>query len=370
MGEIEKMKTVLFLANKDNVLYNFRKEVVLAVKKAGYKVVLCCPYGSKIDYFIKENCEFVDIKIDRRGTNIFKDFKLLGEYKSIIDKVRPDIVLTYTSKPSIYGGYICGKKKIPYIVNNAGLMETKGALAIILKLLYFIGWSKASCMMYQNEREKEVVNKILKNKIPYCMIPGSGVNLTEFVYKPYPENNNKIIFNYVARIVKIKGIEEYLECANIIKKKYPNTEFRIFGEFDDEFYKEKIMSLEKKGVIKYCGIQFDMKPYIEAAHAVIHPSYYEGMTNVVLEHSAVGRPCIGSDIAGVREGIDDNKTGFLFKLKDVDSMVDAVERFIKLSYSEKVLMGKNARKKMESTFNRNIVIDIYIDEIKRILGDM
>lgn len=363
------MKTVLFLANKDNVLYNFRKEVVMAVKDAGYNVVLCCPYGKKIDYFTNRGCEFVDVSIDRRGTNVFADLKLVNKYKKIIRTKKPDIVLTYTSKPSIYGGYVCGRYKIPYIVNNAGLMETKGILAVIMKVLYFIGWSKASCMMYQNSREKEVVNPILKNKVYYRMIPGSGVNLKEFIYKQYPSDDHIVIFNYVARIVKIKGIEEYLECAKRIKAKFPNTEFRIYGDFDDDMYREKIHALENENIVKYCGVQFDMKPYIEEAHAVIHPSYYEGMTNVILEHSAMGRPCIGADIPGIREGIEEGKTGFLFKVKDVESMILAIERFLKLTYDEKVVMGINARKKMENSFNRDIVIKIYMEEIKKFINN-
>ena len=110
-----------------------------------------------------------------------------------------------------------------------------------------------------------------------------------------------------------------------------------------------------------------MKPYIETAHAVIHPSYYEGMTNVVLEHSAMGRPCIGSDIPGVRDGIDDGKTGFLFEVKNVNSMVAAIKKFIELPYEDKVKMGKAAREKMEREFDREIVSNIYVEEIGRIL---
>ena len=112
-----------------------------------------------------------------------------------------------------------------------------------------------------------------------------------------------------------------------------------------------------------------MKPCIEAAHAVIHPSYYEGMTNVVLEHSSMGRPCIGSNIPGVKEGIEDGKTGFLFELKNVDSMVEAVERFMRLSHEEKAEMGKAARLKMENEFNREIVTNIYLEEINNIMGE-
>ncbi|MPN48878.1 hypothetical protein SDC9_196490 [bioreactor metagenome] len=92
------------------------------------------------------------------------------------------------------------------------------------------------------------------------------------------------------------------------------------------------------------------------------------MTNVVLEHSAMGRACIGSNIPGVREGIEDSKTGYLFEVKDVDSMVKAVKKFIELPYQEKAAMGKAAREKMEREFDRDIVTSIYLEEIYRILN--
>ena len=343
--------------------------MILKLYDLGHEVVLVCPYGKKMDYFTERGCRFINISMDRRGTSILKDLKLVKAYYELLKIENPEIVLTYTSKPSIYAGYVCGKLKIPYIVNNAGLMETAGLFDKFMKLLYKIAWSKASCMMYQNTEERDVINKLLGNKVHYRDIPGSGVNIDAFSFAKYPENDNVITFNYVARIVKIKGIDELLECAKRIKEKYSNVRFVIYGDYDDDNYRFKIEELENQGIIEYGGIQLDMKPCIEAAHAVIHPSYYEGMTNVVLEHSAMGRVCIGSDIPGVREGIEDGKTGFLFKVKNVDSMVEAVEKFILLSHEEKAEMGKNARAKMEKEFSRDIVTNIYIDELMEIIGD-
>ncbi len=361
------MKKIMLISPKDNNFYNFRSELILKLHDLNYEVVLVCPYGKKIDYFTKRGCRFVDIPMDRRGKSIGNDLRLLKAYKQLLKKEKPDVVLTYTSKPSIYAGYVCGKMKIPYIVNNAGLMETTGFFNVFMKLLYWIGWRKASCMMYQNTLERDVVNKILRDKVHFRDIPGSGVNLSEFNYTTYPDDNNEIIFNYVARIVKIKGIDELLECAKIIKAKYSNVKFVLYGDFDDDEYRVKINEYEKKGIVKYGGVQLNIKPYIEASHAVIHPSYYEGMTNVVLEHSAMGRPCIGSNISGVKEGIDDGETGFLFEVRDVNSMVNAVEKFIHLSHEEKKEMGKKARLKMEQEFSRDIVTNIYLDEIRRIV---
>lgn len=363
------MSKIMLISPKDNNFYNFRSELILKLHDLGNEVVLVCPYGKKMDYFTERGCRFVDISMDRRGKSVFNDLKLIKAYKELLKKEKPNMVLTYTSKPSIYAGYVCGRMKIPYIVNNAGLMETTGAFDVFMKLLYKIGWSKASCMMYQNTRERDVINKLLGNKTHYRDIPGSGVNINQFKFKEYPINDDVVIFNYVARIVKTKGIDELLECANRIKEKYSNVRFVLYGDYDDDEYRVKIEELQKRGVVEYGGIQLDMKPCIEAAHAVIHPSYYEGMTNVVLEHSSMGRPCIGSNIPGVKEGIEDGKTGFLFELKNVDSMVEAVERFMRLSHEEKAEMGKAARLKMENEFNREIVTNIYLEEINNIMGE-
>lgn len=361
------MRKILLLAPKDNNFYNFRSELILKLKKLGYEVVLVCPYGKKIDYFTKRGCRFIDLKMDRRGKSIINDFKLLISYRCILKHENPDIVLTYTSKPSIYGGFVCGIMGIPYIVNNAGLMETTGFFDKFMKLLYWLGWRKASCMMYQNSHEREVIRPLLGENMRYRDIPGSGVNLEQFAFKQYPQDDKILVFNYVARIVDIKGINELLSCAEIIKKDYPNTRFILYGDYDDNTYKIKVQDFEKRGIVEYGGVQLNIKPCIEASHAVIHPSYYEGMTNVVLEHSAVGRPCIGSNIPGVKEGIENGKTGFLFEVKNVNSMVNAVKKFIALPYEDKILMGKEAREKMVSQFDRNIVSDIYIEEIKRII---
>ena len=359
------MAKILLVSNKDNNFYNFRSELIVKLKDIGFDVVLVCPYGKKIDYFTEKGCRFIDVDVDRRGKSVFKDLHLIKQYKKVLKKEKPDLVLTYTTKSSIYCGYVCGKLKIPYIVNNAGLMEASGIFKIMMNFLYRKGFKKASCLMFQNSHEEEYIENLLKWKVPYKRIPGSGVNLDSFHYSPYPLDSQSITFNFVARIARFKGIEEYLECAKIIKQKYINTRFVIFGDFDEESYKKTIDSLEKQGIVEYGGVQLDMKPFITECHAVIHPSHYEGMTNVVLEHSAMGRPCIGSNIPGVKEGITDGETGFVFEVGNVESLVNATERFLNLPNREKEKMGQMARLKMEKEFNRDVVVKTYIAEIAK-----
>lgn len=361
---------VLFLVNKDNVIYNFRRELAYALIDKGYEVIINSPYGRKIDCMTERGCIFEDLKIDRRGANPLKDLKLIYDYFKLMRKLKPDVVLAYTSKCSIYGGMICRVMGIPYIINNAGLIESSNYNPIIghiINILYRIGFKGASCMMFQNARERDYILPLIGN-IHYHDIPGSGVNLDYFSFTDYPLNDEKIIFNYVARIVDFKGINELLSCAKIIKQKYPNSEFVLYGDYDDESYRKKVNALEKKGIVKYGGIQMDMRSAISKAHCVIHPSYYEGITNVILEHGAMGRPAIASNIPGCREAIDEGISGYTFELKNVADLVEKVERFILLTPEQKAQMGKAARKKMEREFNRQTVTNIYIEEIETILN--
>jgi len=368
---IMNKKTILFLVNKDNVIYNFRRELAFSLLDEGYEVYINSPYGKKIEYLIDRGANFVDIQIDRQGKSIVKDLKLIWTYIKLLRRIKPNVVLTYTTKCSTYGGFACRLLGIPYIVNNAGMYDESNFSKIIwlvLKFLYKVGYSGSACMMYQNSYEREFLNKVIGGKVYYRDIPGSGVNLNEFKFTEYPVNDDLIRFNYVARIVDFKGINELLACAERIKSKYSNTEFVLYGDYDDESYREKVEALESRGIVKYGGIQLDMKPCIAAAHCVIHPSYYEGITNVILEHGAMGRPAIASDIPGCREPIDNGKSGYTFELKNVDDLVAKVEKFILLPHKEKIAMGKAAREKMEREYDRNIVTNIYLEEINKILN--
>ena len=363
---------IAIISPKDMNLYKFRKELIEELVNKGYDVVLICPYGKMLDGFIELGCRNIDISIDRRGISIISDFLLLKNYYRILKKEKPNIVLTYTTKCSIYGGLVCRMLKIKSIINNSGLLDAQcypRYLKFALNILYRIGFKKASCMMYQNYYERDYLNNILRNKVRYVDIPGSGINLHEFKYVEYPSEDEPIVFNFVGRLVNIKGIDLFIECAKEVKNIYPNTKFKIYGDYDDASYLGIIEELEKNEIVEYMGLVSDMHDPIRESSAFIHPSFYEGMTNVVLEHSAMGRVCIGSDIPGVREGIEDGVTGYTFPCKDVDALVATVKKFIELPHEQKEAMGRAARKKVEMEFDRNIVTNIYLNEIGKILSE-
>lgn len=362
------MKKVLILVNHDVVIYNFRKELVERLLKDKYEVYISSPYGERIDDLVAMGCKYIEAKIARHGTNILEELNLLHYYKRIIKEIKPDVVLTYTIKPNIYGGIACRMLKVPYIANITGLgtaVENKGLMQNILITLYKIAFKKINCLFFQNSENMQLfIDKniaIDKHKL----IPGSGVNLEYFNILEYPPDET-IEFAFISRIMKEKGIDQYIEAAQFIRKKYPNTRFHICG-FCEEDYEDKLKTLQDQGIIIYHGMQRDVRKILAKTHCTIHPTYYpEGMSNVLLESAACGRPIITTNRSGCKEAVDDGVNGFIVEQKNSKDLIEKIEKFLKLTYEEKKQMGLAGRKKVEKEFNRNIVVESYMKEIKKI----
>lgn len=359
---------VLILSNSFRGLYSFRKEVVLAMLDRGYEVCISAPFDDCKDYFSDINCSLIDTQFNRRGTNPVKDLRLMLRYKRMIVQFKPDVVLSYTIKPNIYGGIACQLCSTPQIANITGLgsaVENSGWLQRFTVLLYRIGLRKTKTVFFQNKSNQLFLESFNVIKGKSILIPGSGVNLKYHHYQEYPKAT-PIRFIFISRLLKEKGIEEYLNAAEIIKQSYPDTEFHILGAGENA-YEDRLRHLQETGVVVYHGRKPDVRPFIGKCHCTVHPSFYpEGMSNVLLESCAAGRPIITTERPGCGEIVEDGKTGFLVKAKDTDSLVKTIERFISLPYDQKVLMGQDARKKVEREFNREIVVDSYLKELDAI----
>lgn len=355
---------ILVLANNDVGLFNFRKELIATLLN-NHQVITALPDGERVRYFEEVGCKFINTSVDRRGINPFKDFRLMTQYSRIIKSEKPDVVLTYTIKPNIYGGIICSVYRIPYIVNITGLgtaLENPGLLQFIAVNLYRLSLRKAEKVFFQNEDNKDFMlsKKIVCNS--YDVLPGSGVNTDDFTLSEYP-SGDIVEFVFVARIMKEKGIDQFLEAAKFIKEKYPETRFHICG-FCEEDYEEKIKKMNNDGIIIYHGIVKDMKAIYRQISCTIHPTYYpEGMSNVLLESCAMGRPIITTNRPGCGEIVDDGVNGFVVKQQDSQDLIEKIEKFLKLQWDERRKMGLMARRKVETEFNRDIVIEKYMNEI-------
>lgn len=370
-----RKKKILVLGNSHLVVFKFRGELISTLVEQGYDVWVCFPngpFGEGEQTAKIYGCHFIENKMERRGTNPIKDLGLIKDYYSIIKRVDPDVVLAYTVKPDVYGGIVCAITKTPFIPNITGLgkgLDEKGIVQKLTIELYKKAVKKAKCVFFQNDSDRAFFDS---NHIVYpkgVTLPGSGVNLKKFVPLPYPKEKEPIRFIYVARVMKAKGIEQFFEAAHEIKKSYPDVEFHICGYCEEDYkavIKEKVLS----GEVIYHGLVDDVKLYEEKCHCVVLPSFHpEGVSNVLLEGAACARPLITTDHAGCKETVTDGVTGYIVRQRDSYDLIDKMLRFINLSYDEKVQMGLAGRKKIEEEFDRKIVVDAYMKEIRTIMGD-
>lgn len=348
------------------MLWQFRRELIEKLATTG-EVVISTPFnGHEEDFLKKYRC--IETTIDRRSVNPIKDYLLYCFYKKLISTERPDVVVTYSIKPNIYGGYACRKLGVPYCVNVQGLGTAfeKKWLAPIVTAMYKVALKEAKVVFFENHANaSEFLERgIIKSSVTK-VLNGAGVNLDTFRYSEYPKDVDGIRFLYLGRIMKEKGIDELLEAIRHLKAKYGSLiKFDMVGFFEDE-YKETINSMSRNKLIDFHGFQKDPTSFYVSSHCVVLPSYHEGMSNVLLEAAAIGRPLICSDVPGCREAVENGTTGFLCKKKDATSLQDAMEKFILLNNEERVAMGKRGREKMEQSFDKCDVVKKTIRAINK-----
>lgn len=356
---------ILVLANLDIGLYKFRRELLEKLAENN-EVIFCVPRGEYVTKITELGCRYIPSnELNRRSINPFADIKLLLRYIKILRDIKPDCVLTYTIKPNVYGGIACTIQNIPYLVNVTGLgtsIENGGLLATVSKTLYRIGLRNANCVFFQNSANRRffIDNKLVKGATR--VIPGSGVNLETFSFEPYPSDTDETHFLYVGRIMKDKGIKELLDAMYQLKKTNDKVFLDIIG-FCDDNYSDLLRKSESLGIIKYYGMQDEVNSFYKKCHCVVLPSYHEGTSNVMLEASSTGRPVITTRVPGCRETFDENITGFGCEAKSTESLLSAMETFVALPSKERENMGIAARRKMEKEYDRNLVLNAYLQEI-------
>ncbi len=376
----ERKKCALILIGSDVGLYRFRKELPLELLHPGsylperaqeepWEVCIALPQGPFIPQLEEMGCRFIDVSVNRRGTNFLEDFRLLRTYLRIIREVRPDVVLTFNIKPNVYGGMACRMAGVPYLTNITGLgtsVETPGMLQKMVLTIYRIGTAGATCTYFQNRSNMDFMHRHCVGGGEQCLLPGSGVDLEAHSCQPYPDEAQGIRFLSIMRVMRDKGIGELLECVEKVKARYPQVSFSLAGSYEEECYREPIERAQREGKLNYLGFRQDIDELMTQHHCVIHPSYHEGLSNVLLEAAACGRPVIASNVPGCVETFDEGVSGFGFESKKSDSLVASVEHFIQLSLQQREQMGKAGRMKVEAEFNRKNVVRAYVTQLETI----
>lgn len=360
------MSKVLILANYDVGLYQFRRELIQELLNDN-EVYISLPNGDLVQPLIDYGCKFINTAVDRRGIKPATDIKLFTNYIHIIKKTNPDLVVTYTIKPNIYGGLACRLLRVPYAVNITGLgtaFEKKGALRKLVVRLYQSALKKVKVVFFENsENRKLFVTEHIVSEDKTCILNGAGVNLEHYRVREYPNDDKEFRFLFMGRVMAEKGINELFEAMRKLRTDGVRCVLYVLGGFEEN-YKAKIEKYEAEGWLRYQGYQTDVRPFVENCHCFVLPSWHEGMANTNLECAATGRPVITSNIPGCKEAVDDGITGFLVEPQNVDSLYKAMKKMTEESSANRMKMGLAGRTRMEKYFDKVVVVKKTLDELR------
>lgn len=374
------MKKFLIIGGECISLMKFRGELLKSIMINKYEVYACAGgnYDPIKNWFKEEGINFIPLQLNRTGINPISDLNYIFQLVKIIREVNPDIILAYTVKPVVYGliaSKICNIKNCYALITGLGyafipsFSFKKKIIKIIIFLLYKFSLKKAKSIFFQNQDDLKLFKdeKIISNFKNTVIVNGSGVNLDYYKFKPLSAKIKKINFLLIARLLKDKGIYEYVEAAKIIKKSYPEKElsFSLLGSFDTNpsaiTYNE-IKKWTNKGIINYLGETNDVRPFIEQCSVYVLPSYREGMPRSVLEAMSIGRPIITTNVPGCKETVVHGKNGYIVKMKSSNELVIAMSKMIN-NVKQLQKMGSYSRKLVAERFNVYNVNAIILKEI-------
>lgn len=354
-------KAVLILANSCRGLYHFRNDLIWELTKE-YQVTVSVPVEEEDKEYCSGltdlGCRVVPVSIDRRGINPATDLKLFLKYRSLLKQEKPELVITYTIKPNIYGGLACRLKKIPYCVNITGLgttFQNNGLLRHLVTGLYRIALKKSRVVFFENTANRQIFidEEIVPQGKTVCL-NGAGVNLNRYAHRPYPKEG-PVRFLFVGRVMREKGVDELFAVMDRLHEEGQDCTLDVLGGYEEN-YAQTIRHYEEKGWLRYHGYQTDVRPFIEKSHCFVLPSYHEGMANTNLECAAMCRPVITSNIPGCKEAVVEGKSGLLCEPKNAESLYEAMSRFLSFSVQERETMGLAGRRHMEEVFDKRLVV--------------
>lgn len=344
-------------------------EFLQALKDYGFDVYLVSP-PSNNNMEQEGEWKFVPVNIEPHGTNPLQDYQLFRQYVKIYKEIKPDLVVSMTIKPDVYSGLACRVLHLNYmgVVNGVGdSIYNRGILSEFVLFLLRLGFKRSEWVFFQNNDNRDLfLSKRVVKSGRSSVVPGSGINLSEHVYEEYPDDKDGIQFTYIGRITKDKGISELVGAAEVIHQRHPNVVINIIGACTDAFV-DVVQDAHSKHLINYIGTvpYKEIHDIVKKSHAVILPSYHEGIPNVLLEGGAAGRPIIATFAEGCKETFDDGVSGIGFEVKNKDAIVEAIEKFLSMSNAERRQMGIEAHKKISKEFDRKLVVNSYMTIIEK-----
>lgn len=358
---------VMMTVNAAWNIWNFRRNLVAALLSDGHQVTVLAPADGSETRLREMGCRFTALPMDAGGLNPLRDLGLLRRMHKGLACERPDAVLGYTIKNNLYGAIAAKRLGIPFIPTVTGLgtaFLSGGALQMVAERLYRAAFRFLPTVFFQNEDDCELfLQRRLVGQDQARVLPGSGIDLDHFALASFPPEGSAPTFLLVARLLRDKGVIEFVEAAKIVRARRPQVRFQLLGAAGSD--NRTAISLaearewEQSHGIEYLGPVPDVRPNIAAAHCVVLPSYREGAPRTLIEAAAMGRPIIATDVPGCRAVVNSGASGFLCAPRDSDDLADACLRFLDLPREAQVEMGAAGRRKMEREYAQQIVIDAY-----------
>lgn len=372
------MKKIGIIANTSWNILNFRLALIKSIQKSGHQIIIMAPEDEHTSELKNQGFEVHSVKgLSRKGTNPFKDLMLIFELARLYSKLNVDIVFQYTIKPNIYGslaGWLAGKKTISTVTGLGYIFLNEGISSKIGKMLYKIAFKFTHLVFFQNSDDKQLFEDLgLVSREKSRLIHGSGID-TEYFHPDYcsskEKNSNTTTYLMIARLLKDKGVYEYMEAAKMMREKYPASEFLLLGDLDvgnpAAISEEEVLRWKKEKNVEILGFKKNTRDYICQSDVVVLPSYREGIPRVILESFAMGKPSITTDAPGCKHTVDDHINGLICKVANANDLFLKMEEFYLLSHIERKKMGEAARKKTLDLYSINIINNTYINIIQNI----
>ena len=345
----------------------FRRSLITALAEKA-DVYLAAPFGKMVPELRSLGVELIETPMDRRSIDPIKDLKLFCTYRRLLRRIRPDLVITYTVKPNVYGGLACRMARVPYAANITGLgtaFQKDGLLKKLVTRLYKIGLKRAKVVFFENcENLRTFTGLGIVPEEKACLLNGAGVDLDYFQPAEYPAGEVMRLL-FVGRVMREKGVDELLSAVGELAREGLPVHLDMVGG-QDEDYGETLARCQGEGWLTYHGYQPDVRPHIAAAHCFVLPSWHEGMANTNLECAASARPVITSRIHGCMEAVEEGVSGFLVRPRDAEDLKRALREFVALPSDVRRAMGLAGRARMEEIFDKKQVVEKTMEKLLNI----
>ncbi|MEO6638635.1 MAG: glycosyltransferase family 4 protein [Ginsengibacter sp.] len=353
--------------------YTMREGLMLALVRQGCEVHILAHSNSFVSQV--EKMGLIVHNVGSGNMNPYKVARYIFNVKKALKIINPDVCLTFSIRPAIFGNLITRQLKIPTITNITGigpLFSSKNMVYRTARSMYRNALSKTKKVFFQNADD---MNLFLENNFVNPTVaetvPGSGVDYDKFKPRVFKEKDHEtFVFLFIGRLIKDKGIFEYFEAAKYIRKKFPHTRFHIIGPFWTQTLRKNTITQSQlqnwidEGIIDYLGEKKDVRNYIAEADCIVLPSYREGTSNILLEAASMEKPVVTTNTTGCKEVVEDGVTGLLCRVKDENDLAAKMEMMIMLTKEERNEMGIKARQKIIKEYDKQIVVNAYLKAIK------